>query len=72
MAKFDCKCGAIIRDDDPAYSFYFLKNQDFDVDLSGVELFGRSKLAVCCKTCGRLWFWGEDGIFVEYARFQDE
>ena len=72
MARFDCKCGTILRDDDPADSMYFLTNQEFDVDLSAVALLGRSKLAVRCKTCRRLWFWGEDGTFVEYIRFQEE
>jgi hypothetical protein len=72
MAKIRCRCGAVIRDDDPRDSMFFLTNEEFDVNLSSVELFGRAKLVVRCKTCARLWFWGEDSSLVEYVKRCDD
>ncbi|MBB1154060.1 MULTISPECIES: hypothetical protein [Amycolatopsis] len=61
-------CGNIVRDDDPNDSMYFLTNAEFDVEASGVELFGEAALVVRCPECERLWFGAEDGVLTEYVK----
>jgi hypothetical protein len=60
MAKMRCRCGAVLRDDDPANSFLLFRDADYDVDLDSVELVGRGRPVSLCPTCGRLWvFWND-------------
>ncbi|WIY01852.1 hypothetical protein QRX60_48935 [Amycolatopsis mongoliensis] len=68
MAKMRCKCGTILRDDDPHDTFFILSDEEFDVELSGVLLFGRAQRVVRCKVCQRLWFWAENGELTEYLK----
>ncbi|WP_329051126.1 hypothetical protein OG738_03410 [Amycolatopsis sp. NBC_01488] len=68
MAKMRCKCGTILRDDDPHDSLFVLEHDEFDVDVSPEILLGRAQLVVRCKVCHRLWFWGENGDLSEYLK----
>jgi hypothetical protein len=68
MAKMRCKCGTILRDDDPQDSFFLLSHEEFDLDVTSELLLGRAQLVVRCKVCQRLWFWGEDGEMTEYLK----
>ena len=71
MAKIKCKCGAILRDDDPHDSLFILTSEDFDVETPAVDLFGKAALVIRCKTCGRLWiYWDEHGEPSEYVEFR--
>ncbi|WP_086850638.1 hypothetical protein [Amycolatopsis kentuckyensis] len=67
MAKIRCKCGTILRDDDPHDTFWLLSDEEFDVELSATLLFGRALRVVRCKVCQRLWFWGDDEM-TEYLK----
>lgn len=69
MAKMRCKCGNILRDDDPENSMVLLPYKEFDaVDVDGAALFGRGIDVWRCALCNRLWvFWDEAGQAVEYC-----
>jgi len=68
MATIRCKCGTILRDDDPDNSYLLFAKKEFDVDIESVELLGRARDAWNCWTCGRLWiFWDPLGNPTEYV-----
>jgi hypothetical protein len=53
-----CKCGTLLRDDDPVFSGLFFAHRDFDVEVESAVLRGRAYEAWTCRTCGRIWiFW---------------
>ncbi len=72
MAKMRCKCGNLIRDDDPDYSLILLPYREFDsADADGTTLFGRGADARRCRTCNRLWvFWDGGGDATEYLEIR--
>jgi hypothetical protein len=73
MAKMACKCGTVLRDDDPDKSLLLLSRREFDVERTSETLFGRAIDVLQCGTCGRLWvFWDEAAEAVEYVRAPDD
>ncbi len=70
MAKIPCRCGNILRDDDPTFSGRLLRNRNCDVELDSVALVGRSYEVWGCPICDRLWiFWERlGGKATEYVR----
>ncbi|WP_158679240.1 hypothetical protein [Streptomyces sp. Tu 6176] len=73
MAKTACKCGNLIRDDDPDFSLILLPYREFDdVEADAGMLLGRGIDGLRCSVCGRLWvFWDEGGNPVEYVEVRD-
>jgi hypothetical protein len=70
VAKLLCKCGTVLRDDDPEYGLLLFKRREFDVDVDSILLLGRAREVWRCRTCGRLWvFWEPTGNAVEYVPF---
>lgn len=68
MATIRCKCGTILRDDDPEEGLLMFTRRDFDIDLDSGVLRGRARDAWRCWTCGRLWvFWEPTGDPTEYV-----
>lgn len=67
MAKMWCKCGEILRDDTPDWSFFLLSRREFDVDKDSTLLFGQARLVIRCPACGRLWVFWDDRVAIEYA-----
>lgn len=80
MAKLLCRCGTILRDDDPDESYVMNSWRQFDAVDEEVEstdnpdvtasslLFGTGVPVRRCPVCGRLWvFWGKDGFATEYV-----
>jgi hypothetical protein len=62
-----CKCGTVLRDDNPDDGLLLLSRREFDVDLDAVLLRGRARDVSRCWTCGRLWvFWDKLGEPSEY------
>ena len=70
MATLRCKCGTVLRDDDPDFGMLLFSQRDFDVDMEAVVLRGRAKEVWQCRTCERLWiFWDVMGaIPTEYVK----
>jgi hypothetical protein len=67
MAKLECTCGTIIRDDHP-HNGLLLQRDEFDIDLDSSLLFGRARSVWRCWVCGRLWvFWDHVGKPTEYV-----
>lgn len=73
MAKMACRCGNLIRDDDPDFSLILLPYREFDdAEADSGMLLGRGTDARRCNVCGRLWvFWEEGGNAVEYVEVRD-
>ncbi|MEU9887498.1 hypothetical protein [Sphaerisporangium sp. NPDC051011] len=73
MAKMRCKCGNIIRDDDPDYSMILLPYREFDADVDGAMLLGRGVDVRRCRICNRFWvFWEEGSDATEYLEVRDD
>lgn len=73
MATFLCKCGTLLRDDNPDFNFLIISRRQFDVDLDSIALRGRARDIWRCWTCERLWvFWDLTGKPVEYLRAESE
>lgn len=73
MATLRCKCGTVLRDDNPDDGLLLLTRREFDVDVESVGLRGRARDVWKCWTCGRLWiFWDRTGDAVEYVEVSDE
>ncbi len=70
MAKIPCRCGNILRDDNPTFSGRLFRNHDYDVSLDSAVLYGRSYEVWGCPICDRLWiFWERaGGKATEYVR----
>lgn len=72
MAKIRCKCGVVLRDDDPQDSLFILSSEEFDVETPAADLFGKAKLVIRCNSCGRLWvFWDEFREPSEYVEVKN-
>lgn len=71
MAKLACKCGNVLRDDDPYFSYLLFRRHDYNVELDSAVLRGRAYEVWGCPVCGRLWIFWDHGIGVyatEYVR----
>lgn len=69
MATMRCRCGTVLRDDDPALNHLLFSRGEFDVDQDSVMLLGRGREVWRCPVCGRLWvFWEPGGDPTEYLR----
>ena len=58
VGKFFCTCGAIVRTSGEIPNpdeWHLIADEDFDPDLSGMDLRGQAILAWRCVACGRLW-----------------
>jgi hypothetical protein len=72
MATIRCKCGTVIRDDDPDMDYLLMTRGEFDIDLDSGLLRGRARDVWRCPTCERLWvFWDNGGQPTEYLRGGD-
>lgn len=72
MATMKCRCGTILRDDDPDSDYLMMSKREFDVDLDAGLLRGRARDVWRCWTCERLWvFWEMGGEPTEYRRHAD-
>ncbi|MFE5401489.1 hypothetical protein ACFQ9Z_08765 [Streptomyces sp. NPDC056580] len=73
MAKMRCKCGNLIRDDDPENSLILLPYKEFDADdVDAGMLLGRGTDARRCSVCNRIWvFWDEGSAATEYVEVRD-
>lgn len=61
MGKFICTCGSPVRTSGAIPNpneWHLIADEDFDPDLSGMDLLGCSILAWRCPACGRLWLEG--------------
>lgn len=73
MAKLACKCGAVLRDDDPVNSGHLFRYGDYDIELDSSVLIARSYDVWGCPICGRLWIFWDHGVGVyptEYVRYK--
>jgi hypothetical protein len=67
MATIRCKCGTVLRDDNPDLDYLIISRREFDVDLDSIALLGRAHDVWRCWTCERLWvFWDRAGDPAEY------
>lgn len=67
MATMRCKCGTIVRDDDPDLDYLLMSRREFDVDLDTMMLRGRAVDVWRCWACERLWgFWKRGDAPSEY------
>jgi hypothetical protein len=58
VGKFFCTCGTIVRTSGAIPNpneWHLIADEDFEPELSGMDLLGHSILAWRCPTCGRLW-----------------
>ena len=73
MAKMRCKCGALIRDDDPRQSLVLVPHAEFDEDVDAGTLLGRGSITLRCAVCGRLWvFWDDSNQGTEYVEIHED
>lgn len=73
MATLRCRCGTVLRDDDPDEGLLLLTRGEFDVDQEPEVLLGRGREVWRCWTCGRLWvFWEPLGDPTEYVAKETE
>jgi hypothetical protein len=73
MATMRCKCGTVLRDDNPDSDYLLLSNREFDIDVDSGVLRGSARNVWRCWTCERLWiFWDPRGEPTEYLRFTGE
>lgn len=69
MATMRCKCGTLLRDDNPDWDYLLMSRREFDVDIGSGILRGRARDVWKCWTCQRLWvFWDPRGEPMEYLR----
>jgi hypothetical protein len=67
-----CKCGTVLRDDNPDLDYLMLSQREFDVGVDGAMLLRRARDVWSCWTCGRLWvFWEAGGEPSEYLPVSD-
>ena len=68
MATMRCKCGTVLRDDDPSFSYLALSRREFDVEEESTGLLGRATEVWRCPVCDRLWiFWTRADDPTEYV-----
>jgi hypothetical protein len=73
LATLLCKCGTLLRDDNPDFDYLVMPKGQFDVDLDSIALRGRARDIWRCWTCERLWvFWDLTSEPVEYLRAESE
>ena len=73
MATIKCKCGRILRDDDPDYRYLLLADRAFDVEKPSVVLFGEADNVLLCPDCQRLWvFWHGGDEATPYRNLEAE
>jgi hypothetical protein len=71
MATMRCKCGTVLRDDDPDLGYLMMSRREFDVDVESIVLRGRAIDVWRCPTCARLWvFWEPLGAATEYVPWE--
>jgi hypothetical protein len=69
LATIRCRCGALLRDDDPDEAYVLFSQRAYDVGLDSALLRGRASDVLQCRTCGRLWvFWDKTGEPTEYVQ----
>jgi uncharacterized protein with PIN domain len=63
-----CRCGNVLRDDDPENSFMAFAKIEYNVEIDSAELIGRAKDLWRCPACGRLWVFWDGFNATEYVQ----